>query len=377
MRNVKYQFVVAALVTCMACGCASADAEKRVKADTQVEQLPEPVAAAAGNAVEGIEITDAKRRAKRDEAVYKLEGFTREGKEYVLKVTESGKVLTVEAARTTKKKTAKAELAQQNNSPFQLVGSIQHSPIRESSGVVASRRHPGVLWTHNDKGNTPELYAITKEGKLLGRYTLPAVNNDWEDIDIDERGRLYVGKIGNNEARSSNPIEVLRVAEPGVDQPPGARRTLPIERTWRLRYPKKPFDCESLFVHGGHGYVISKHLDDGPAGLYRFDLDGADEQTLTKVTDLPIRQPVTGANLSADGSKLAVLTYGTLYLFDHGGDLAGIGSVKPVATPTPSGKLEGVCFTPEGILLTAESRQIYLLDESRAATVSVDGSAAP
>ena len=373
MRKITHHATV--LVASIVLGCASADAEKRAEVDHAAEQLPQPVLQAATDAVPGLEVTDGKRLAKRKEVVYRLKGADADGKEYTLTVTESGQVRQVNAS---KKKAPKPEVAETNDSPFRKIGLIAYKPIRESSGVVASRRQPGVLWTHNDKGNAPELYAIAKEGKLLARYTLSAVNDDWEDIDTDDQGRLYVGRIGNNEAKGSGPIEVLRVAEPDVAQSASAsRRTLPIDRTWRLRYPAKPFDCESLFVLGAHGYLISKHLDGAAASLYRFDLDGPAEQTLTKMIELPVHTPVTGASVSNDGTKLAVLTYGTLYLFEHGGELARIGDIKPVATPTPSGKLEGVCFTPEGILLTAESRQIYLLGEQQpTSTVSIDNAAA-
>ena len=367
-----------ALLACLACGCASAEADKRTStADAAAaDQLPQPVLTAASTAVEGLEITDAKRREKRKEVIYKLRGAAPDGKTYDLTVTEAGKVVALKEQGSSKKK-VKPQVAEVNNSPFQQIGAIQYPAIRESSGVVASRQHHSVLWTHNDKGNTPELYAISRDGKLLARYALNAVNNDWEDIDLDEQGRLYVGKIGNNKAQSTSPVEVLRVAEPNPAEASRARRTLPIEKTWRLRYPEKPFDSESLFVHGPHGYLISKHLDGAPASLYRFDLDGPADQTLTRLTDLPIRQPVTGANLSPDGRKLAVLTYGTLYQFEHNGDFAQLSKIEPVKTPTPPGKLEGVCFTPEGILLTAESRQIYLLDAPRTSTASTEASPAP
>ena len=367
------------LLACLACGCASAEADKRTSAAAAAaapDQLPQPVLTAASTAVEGLEITEARRREKRKETIYKLKGAAPDGKTYDLTVSEAGKILALKEQGSSKKK-VRPPVAEVNNSPFHQIGAIQYPAIRESSGVVASRRHPNVLWTHNDKGNTPELYAISRDGKLLARYALSAVNDDWEDIDLDEQGRLYVGKIGNNKAQSTNPIEVLRVAEPNPAETSRARRTLSIEKTWRLRYPAKPFDSESLFVHAGHGYLISKHLDGAPASLYRFDLDGPADQTLTKLTDLPINHPVTGANLSPDGRRLAVLTYGTLYLFDHNGDFAQLGNVEPTKTPTPPGKLEGVCFTPEGILLTAESRQIYLLDAPRTSTASTEPSPAP
>ena len=59
------------------------------------------------------------------------------------------------------------------------VGRLDHKLIPESSGVIASRRHDGVFWTHNDSGNGPTIFAIRRDGKLLGQYTLNVRNNDW------------------------------------------------------------------------------------------------------------------------------------------------------------------------------------------------------
>ncbi len=133
--------------------------------------------------------------------------------------------------------------------------------------------------------------------------------------------------------------------------------------TWQLRFPEKPFDCESLFVWNGYGYgyVISKLLDAHDAGLYRFPL--APQRVpaiLEKVTDLPIRSPVTGADISADGRKLAVITVTGPYLFTIEGDPANAGRSKPQHVTFIKPSIEAICFTREGLLVTAESREIYL-----------------
>ena len=78
------------------------------------------------------------------------------------------------------------------------VGRLVHPPIQESSGLVASRTHPGVFWTHNDSGNPPRLFAVRADGSLIREYVVGAPNVDWEDIAADDKGRLYIGEIGNN-----------------------------------------------------------------------------------------------------------------------------------------------------------------------------------
>ena len=53
------------------------------------------------------------------------------------------------------------------------VGTVESPLITEASGLVASRKNPGVLWVHNDKG-PPCVYAVTPQGKYLGTYNLVA-----------------------------------------------------------------------------------------------------------------------------------------------------------------------------------------------------------
>src|SRR3954464_12793012 len=84
---------------------------------------------------------------------------------------------------------------------FARVGRLEHPAIREASGIVASRRHPGVFWVHNDSGNPNFLFAVRRDGTLIREYAINVPNVDWEDIALDDDGHLYLGDIGNNGAR--------------------------------------------------------------------------------------------------------------------------------------------------------------------------------
>ena len=57
---------------------------------------------------------------------------------------------------------------------FEIVGSIDAPEIPESSGIVESRKYPGVFWTHNDSGNPAEVFAIAASGKLLMKFSIRA-----------------------------------------------------------------------------------------------------------------------------------------------------------------------------------------------------------
>jgi hypothetical protein len=250
--------------------------------------------------------------------------------------------------------------------PAFRVGRLQAEPISESSGLVASRKHPGVFWTHNDSGNPASLFAVTGKGALIRAITVDAKNVDWEDLAIDDDGRLYLADVGNNN-RARTEVQIYRVDEPADPRAPakGAARpaSLRVTRTWRLTYPDdKPFDCESLFVWQGKGYVFPKRLSTAPAELYSFELDSpARVQRLTKVADVPpVRAPVTAADVSADGKQLAVLTLFGPYIFDINGDVASIDKAKVRHSRYVDPHLEAACFVPEGLLVTNEDRDVFL-----------------
>ena len=244
------------------------------------------------------------------------------------------------------------------------VGRIEAKAIAESSGLVESRQYPGVYWTENDSGNPAALYAITREGKLLGTFPVRAANRDWEDLAIDDAGRIYIAETGNNDRRHAE-VAVYRVAEPDPRATPMA---LAVERTWRLKFPAEPFDCESLFVWNGYGYLVSKHRDGTDASMYRFPL--AEEKqvepaTLEKVGTLAVPFPATAADVSRDGKRLAVMTVMGPYLFRIDGDPAVACSAHAKASHffwiDPN--MEAVCFTAGGLLATNERRDVVLFRE--------------
>lgn len=141
--------------------------------------------------------------------------------------------------------------------------------IDESSGIVRSRRYPGVYWTHNDSGGTPELFAVDRQGRLLGRVTVPGVQNrDWEDLaygpcgtpgasldtPLPERhGCLWIGEFGDN-AQVRDTVYLYRVPEPhpqdSVTAPPDI---------FPFVYADGPRDAEALFFdEDDRAWVVSK-----------------------------------------------------------------------------------------------------------------------
>jgi hypothetical protein len=244
-----------------------------------------------------------------------------------------------------------------------LIGKIQHPRITESSGVVVSRKNPELFWTHNDGGGKRQvLYAMTRVGQPIAEFRVTgALLEDWEDIASDDKGHLFLGDVGNNDVKRTS-IAVYEVDEPDTKETQNG--LVRVTRSWNLRYPKAPFDCESLFVWSNYGYLISKVFADERADIYRFSLtNAAPFQTLEVVAEVKIDSPVTGADISPDGNLLAVVAKNGAYVFRINGDVARAAKGKPHQTRFKHEHIEGCTFVPEGLLATAESREIYLFED--------------
>lgn len=237
------------------------------------------------------------------------------------------------------------------------IARIHDRRISEASGIVASRKFPGVFWTHND-GNDDRLFAIARDGRVIGCAKIDANFHDWEDIAIDAKGDLYLADTGNN-AGSRKHVAIFRLAEPDP-RGWGEKRTpkLAIAQSWKIRFRGEPFDCESFFVRDDFGYLIAKSPPGVPAAVYRIDLR-AREPELERVMTLPIDQPVTAADLSADGKELAVLTHRAVWIFPINGDVKRAAEVPPTRIAVPPGKVEGCTFSNDEILIVAESGEIF------------------
>ncbi len=241
------------------------------------------------------------------------------------------------------------------------IGTIEDKRIRESSGMVASRTHPGVFWTHNDKGNKNRLFAISRAGRSIATVQVegPPIL-DWEDIAIDDQERLYIADTGNNDGDRVQ-VAVHRIAEP---DPQGPAKRVTIDFTWQLKYPNRPFDCESLFIWKDAGYLISKVTKDRTAELFRFPISNQTGPiTLEPVGRLPITSPVTGADISARGDLLGVVCKSGAYAFRINGNVAEAARVEPWRTYFKGYQVEACCFLPEGLLATAESGEVFLFTD--------------
>jgi hypothetical protein len=205
-------------------------------------------------------------------------------------------------------------------------GTFQNPALGESSGVAASRREPGLLWSLNDSGNRPRLFATDTLGTDRGSFTVTgARNEDWEALALGPCGTtdcLYIADTGDNaEARST--VRLYRVPEPrsGAAGHQGATKRAEV---LPLRYPDGAHDVEAAFVdRSGAVHLIGKGRD-GTVRHYRVPASawGRGAAVAEALDPLPIEtdrdrgQLVTDAALSPDGERVAVRTYRSILFLE-------------------------------------------------------------
>lgn len=217
----------------------------------------------------------------------------------------------------------KNEAAGNYGAPSQLAV-LKAKEVKESSGIAASRKVPGVYWTHNDSGDGPFIYAFDSRGKSKGAWRITgATAQDWEDIAAGPGPKagtnyLYIGDIGDNQERRDEVI-VYRVPEPSINAgtllKSKATPTAPAD-VIRLRYPDGRHDAETLLVHpqSGNIYIVSKAFLAYP-GIYEATAPLAIGRTITlnRVGTLEVPSLlggiITGGAISPDGRRVAFCDY--------------------------------------------------------------------
>jgi hypothetical protein len=253
--------------------------------------------------------------------------------------------------------------------------------LAESSGLAVSRTQPGVFWTHNDSGDGPNLYAIDVTGKVLATFKVAAAEaRDWEDMsagpcigDLAPAAAaappvcLYLADIGDND-RQRPFLTVYVVVEPLVAE---TTRTI-ASRSFRYRYPEGPDNAEAFAVlPDGDVTIVSKGYR-GNIAFYRLRhqaiaraISSGEVLTAEYAGDSGIRPNprigllATGADVSPDGTTLAVRTYYEVFFFravPRDGAVDWTGPAKPCFLGEAESQGEAIAYLDRDTLLLTSER---------------------
>lgn len=235
----------------------------------------------------------------------------------------------------------------------QKMGILKNKEIDEASGLVFSRKHANLIYTHNDSGGDPYVYMIDTLGNDLGKITLDDVKNrDWEDIAIGpgpdkNKSYVYIGEIGDNQGKYPN-IKIFRFPEPNALSKEQSVKP----EILTLTYPDGPRDSETLMVDPIEKtiYIISKR--DSSNTLYKAPIDAFNkgEVELEEVMKLPFTMAVAG-DISSDGSQILVKNYFNVFYWERkeGVSISETMKTAPMKLPyKPEPQGEAIGFSPNG-----------------------------
>ena len=240
---------------------------------------------------------------------------------------------------------------------------VQDPGLSEMSGLVASARDPGVLWSLNDSGSLPRLFRLDEDGRALGRvWVRGRWWHDTESLATWHQGDDYwllVGDVGDNRGVRDE-VVVHGLAEP-------ARGDTSARIAWsiRFRYPDGPRDAEGIAVDTVAGDLLVLSKRDDPVRLYRVPLSARDTDEVVVAEYLGSPAPgaiagrATGLDLDASGHDLMVLSYEGLYLWQRapGETWSTVLARAPQAVPMPHlHKAEAMALsaTPGRVLVGGE-----------------------
>jgi hypothetical protein len=185
-----------------------------------------------------------------------------------------------------------------------VVFHIQSDQIDESSSLVVSTKHPHLVYTTNDSGDTPTVYVLdSRSGALVGTTTLEGVEAvDVEALASGDDGSLVVADIGDNDA-VRDAIDAYRIPQPGR----GTASVRPLGVT--LTYQGGPRDAEGVLYDADSGRVFVVSKEYAEAHVYRSPPDVFDRPhaSVVPVADAP--DLATDATFLPGGEVVAIRTY--------------------------------------------------------------------
>ncbi len=243
------------------------------------------------------------------------------------------------------------------------VGKVSSSVLDEISGLAASRAYPGVLYAHNDSGDSARFFAVEQGGSLLGTFNVTNASAcDWEDMALGPCPTgtcVFLAEIGdNNDCVKNATYTIYRVEEPDLSSgsPVGTKSVS--ATAFPFKYPDGArHNSETLLVHPVTGdlYLVGK-VSSGPSRVYRFPqpLTPGKVATLEQLAQLsyPEGAPeTTSGDIHPCGDRVLLRTYTHVWELradEEGFETAFLSSPVEVTAPSEQ-QGEAVSYLPDGL----------------------------
>lgn len=249
--------------------------------------------------------------------------------------------------------------------PLTTVASFP-STIKESSGLEMT--DTSGVWTHNDSGGKNRIFKINLSGVTIDSITISNASNiDWEDITKDADTNIYIGDFGNN-GNNRKDLKIYKIPKPSsVTGHTVTASTISFSYPDQKSFPpgngNLNYDSEAFFHAGDSLYLFTKNRsttnNSGYTKLYRLP-DEAGSYVAELIDSFFTNELVTGADISDDGSSVALLTYFSIWIFRNFSGYNFFSVVPEKYSLTPVTQKEGIVFK--------SNSEIYISDEKAGST---------
>ncbi|MCK4874179.1 MAG: hypothetical protein KAS72_15760 [Phycisphaerales bacterium] len=254
------------------------------------------------------------------------------------------------------------------------VGRVDSPLVMEASGLAASRTNAGLLYVHNDSGDTARVFVMDATAHVLAILNLADVDVlDCEDMTVGPGpmpnvSYIYLGDIGDNAAKRER-IFIYRFPEPRIepsDRPTPAELLIRDLERIELQYEDGPHNAEALMVDPFTGdlFIASKAL--GTTTIYTASADDLSTDSvviLHPMVTISIGAGgiITGGDISPAGDQIILRTYTGALLWKRG-EACSIAKVFK----QPS-RLVPAATEPQGEAITfdATGRGYYTVSEGK------------
>ncbi|WP_220455474.1 SdiA-regulated domain-containing protein [Tenacibaculum pelagium] len=252
----------------------------------------------------------------------------------------------------------------QNYGQLKILASLSDE-LKEVSGIEKTN-NSDLLWMLNDGGNSPTIYKVDLNGRIIKEIAIKAKNKDWEDLTSDEEGNLYIGDFGNNNNKRKD-LRILKIKHQDLL----TKNKVEVEKIHfsypsQKKFPPKKkdrfFDAESMFYKNGFIYVFTKSRVKGNYGktsLYKIPATKGNHvaEYISEFESCSnLHCWITAAAISPNGKKVALLNHQSVLVFtDFNDDDFFSGVVKEYSFNHVSQK-EGVTFKNNNTLFITDEK---------------------
>ncbi|MDY0102182.1 MAG: T9SS type A sorting domain-containing protein [Lentimicrobium sp.] len=202
---------------------------------------------------------------------------------------------------------------------------ILPNQLIESSGIAIEGNNR--IWSHEDSGNTNELYCFDTTGTLLRTLTIEnAENMDWEDLAADSNENWYIGDCGNNNNIRTD-LTIYKIPNPENSNENTISAgiihfTLEDQTAFPPPSSNRNFDIEAVVWHNDSLYLFTKDRSTPFTGITKmYVLPDAPGSYIARLVDSGFigstveTGSITSADINHHTGELLLLTNNRLISF--------------------------------------------------------------